>query len=103
MKTTISDKAQAELREIGDWIADDNPARADSFVLELIDRCRAIGPNPTLYPVASNIPGTAVRRRLYKGYLIFYRVKIDEVEIIHIVHSMRNYAALFEQDDHTNE
>jgi plasmid stabilization system protein ParE len=39
MKLVITDEAKADLRQISEWIAEDNPARALSFVDELEDRC----------------------------------------------------------------
>jgi toxin ParE1/3/4 len=35
MKLVFTDEAKADLRQIGEWIAEDNPVRAFSFVDEL--------------------------------------------------------------------
>jgi toxin ParE1/3/4 len=40
MIVVISDAAEAELEAIGDWIAEANPTRALSFVMELRRRWR---------------------------------------------------------------
>ena len=43
MHVTISEAAENELEEIGNFIARDNPQRADSFVLELLERLPGAG------------------------------------------------------------
>jgi toxin ParE1/3/4 len=41
MIVVIGDAAEAELEAIGDWVAETNPTRALSFVMELRRRCEA--------------------------------------------------------------
>jgi plasmid stabilization system protein ParE len=53
MRVTITDLAKADLSEIGDFILEDNPLRAESFVYELLDRCAA------LRNIRSAIPSSA--------------------------------------------
>ena len=42
----LREEAIADLEEIGDYIALDNPVRARSFVARIKARCLAIGRNP---------------------------------------------------------
>jgi toxin ParE1/3/4 len=101
MRVILSEAAQSDLEAIVDWIAQDSPQRADQFGEELVARCNGIGRNPRLYPIASNIATSGVRRRLHKGYLIFYSLIANEVKILHILNGARDYPALFADDDHT--
>ena len=39
MHVIITEPAEADLEEIGDYIARDNEARAETFVAEIIERC----------------------------------------------------------------
>lgn len=39
MIVVLTDEAKADLERIGDFIAADNPRRAETFVVELLDRC----------------------------------------------------------------
>ena len=104
MKIVFTDAAKADLRDIGDWIAEDNPVRARSFIVELRRKTLSIGVNPRLYPLALNLEVQGIRRRLYRGYLIFYRVGENRIDILHILHGARDYEALMgEGDPHTKE
>jgi toxin ParE1/3/4 len=53
MIVLISDAAEAELETIGDWIAEANPTRALSFVMELRRRCEALSDVPRGFPASS--------------------------------------------------
>jgi toxin ParE1/3/4 len=41
-------RAQADLREIRDYILRDNPTRSESFVEELPVRCQSLADNPSI-------------------------------------------------------
>jgi plasmid stabilization system protein ParE len=92
MELVITEPAEAELEEIGDYISEDNPARADSFTLELLERCSGLAENPTRYAVFTRWRGRELRKCPHGRYLIFYSIVGDAVEINHIVHSARDYA-----------
>jgi toxin ParE1/3/4 len=54
----LSPRTAADLEEIADYIARDNPVRAASFVAELEATCRAVAASPQLYPARSDLaPG----------------------------------------------
>jgi toxin ParE1/3/4 len=83
----FSQRANADLEAIGDWIARDNPGRAISFVAELRNACEALGANPRIYPL---LPGSrTLRKRTFAQYLILYRVRA-EVFIVSIWHGARD-------------
>jgi toxin ParE1/3/4 len=42
----FTDAAEADSEAIGDWIAEDDPKRAVSFVTELRGRCRSLADKP---------------------------------------------------------
>jgi toxin ParE1/3/4 len=91
MIVVISDAAEAELEAIGDWIAEANPTRARSFVMELCRRCEALSDLPRGLPLVPRYEHLGIRRRPYGDYLIFYRVLNDTVEILHVLHGARDY------------
>jgi plasmid stabilization system protein ParE len=35
-----------------------------------------------------------IRRRPYRGYLIFYRIGRDAVQILHVIHGARDYTPI---------
>jgi len=100
VKVVFSQKAERDLEDIADWIARDNPERAESFVVELIRTCKSIGRAPRSYPFADRNRDPTLRRRIHGSYLIFFDIGTKEVEILHVVHGARDYAQIvFENDE----
>ena len=79
MNVVLSDEAEADLEQIGDYIARDNPARAGTFLDELEESCRELGHMPLAYPLLPRYERFGIRRRVHGNYLIFYRVERDAV------------------------
>lgn len=94
MIVVISGEAEDDLRRIGNWIAQDSPGRAETFVDELFDACRGLSHSPRAYPFVTGHEQTGVRRRSYRSYLIFYRLKDERVEILHVIHGARDYESI---------
>ena len=99
MKVVLTEEARSDLEQIGDYIAQDNPVRAASFVQELIDKARQLGELPSGFPLLPRYERIGIRRRTHGNYAIFYRVETDRVSVIHILHGARDYeAVLFPED-----
>ena len=99
MRVVWTAAAQADLAEISDYIAADNPTRSLSFINEIVDAGEAIGDMPRIFPLVPRLEHKAVRRRIYGQYLIFYRLEAESVQILHVVHAARDYVrALFPED-----
>jgi plasmid stabilization system protein ParE len=45
----ITAQAEADLERIGDYIAEDNPQRAASFIQELLERCERLAEHRTVF------------------------------------------------------
>jgi plasmid stabilization system protein ParE len=90
MRLQFSTESKADLREIGDYIALDNPLRALTFVGELEECCSALTKMPLRFP---RIPrsGVEMRRRVFKGYSIFYILDGDAVIIARILNNAVDY------------
>ena len=91
MIIVISDEAEADLEKIGDDIAADSPQRAVTFVRELREKCETLVDAPRGYPLVPRYEHVGIRRRPHGNYLIFYRVGIDAVEVVHVIHGAREY------------
>jgi len=89
MRFRFSRRAEADLEEIGDFIARDNPMRAVSFVGELRDHCRKLLTFPQAAPLRPEL-GDDVRLRVFGNYVVLYVVHLDLLEIRRIVHGARN-------------
>lgn len=93
----LTASAESDLEQIGDFIAQDNPKRALSFVLELRDKCLHLAEMPYGFPLVPRYERYGIRRRVHGNYLIFYRIDVDQVTVIHVLHGAREYTAfLFE-------
>jgi plasmid stabilization system protein ParE len=94
----ISAAAEADLESIGDWIARENPTRAESFIQELREACLSLANAPLGYSPVPRYEHADVRRRPHGNYLIFYRVMDDEVVVLHVLHGARDYDAVLFPD-----
>jgi plasmid stabilization system protein ParE len=90
----LTDEAALDLEQIGDAIARDNPERAVTYVRELRVSCESLGEFPKAYPLVPRYEDFGVRRRVHGNYLIFYRIGIDTVDVLHVLHGALDYAAL---------
>ncbi len=98
MKILLSLEAESDLEAIGLFIAQDNPARAISFLSELRAKCEALAELPRGFPRVPRYGDAEVRRRMHGNYAIFYRVDDRTVTILHILHGARDYAAILFPD-----
>lgn len=75
--------------EIALCIAQDNPARALTFVDELEDRCVALGNAPGIGTARPDL-GDGICMLPHGRYLIFYRQTSRSVRIERVMHSARD-------------
>ena len=87
-RLVFSPRAQADLEEIGDYIARNNPVRAISFLDELQAHCMRVLTAPTAYPSREDA-GRGIRVAVHGRYLILFRASLDEVRIERVVHGAR--------------
>jgi toxin ParE1/3/4 len=91
----LSPRAVADLEEIAEYIARDNPGRAASFVAELEAKCQAVAASPELYPARADLaPG--LRTAVHGRYLVLYcdLPGEDTVRVERVLHSARNLPRL---------
>ncbi len=91
----LSPRAAADLEEIADTIARDNPARAATFIAELEAKCRAVARTPDLSPARPDLaPG--LRMAVHDRYLVLYCDMPAEnaVRVERVLHSARNLPRL---------
>lgn len=98
MKVLITTEAEAGLEAIGDYIALDNPLRAQSFVRDLYRLCLEIADMPQAWPLVPRYEHHGVRRRVHGRYLIFYRTGADRITILHILNGAMDVEAILFPD-----
>ncbi|HXG80274.1 MAG TPA: type II toxin-antitoxin system RelE/ParE family toxin [Sphingomicrobium sp.] len=94
MIVELTAEAEQDIERIGDWIAADNPARAESFVEELLAACKSLADFPERFPLVPRYERHGVRHRVHGNYLIFYRVGNGRVVVLHVLHGAMDYAGL---------
>lgn len=86
--------ASDDLRQIGDYISQDNPARALTFVAELREHCRRIAARPRMHRLREEF-GPGVRSAVHGAYLVLYTHQDDgQVVIERVVHGARDLGEL---------
>jgi toxin ParE1/3/4 len=95
LKVEFSNEAGIDLEAIGDWIAQDNPNRAYSFVRELRNECLKLKDFSKRNSLFKNSDLGEVRKRPYGNDIIFYVVENDIVIIARILHGARDTSDLF--------
>jgi toxin ParE1/3/4 len=86
--------AEADLEEIVDYIAADNPAAASEFVGRLEDLAVRLAETPGMgRPRPEFLPG--LRSFKLGRYLVFYRVAAGGIEVVRVLHGARHFPALF--------
>ncbi len=89
----LTDEAEGDLERIGDYIAQDNPGRALSFVRELREKCITLADMHNMFPL---VPRYGIRRRVHGNYMIFYRVETNQVVVVHILNGAMDYATILQ-------
>ncbi len=99
MKVFFAPAAKLDLLSIGEHIAEENPTRAASFVDEIIDHCYTLADLPRRYPLVPRYEHWGIRRCVHGNYLIFYRVRENAVDIVHVLHGAMDYESMLFPDE----
>jgi toxin ParE1/3/4 len=82
-----------DLAEITDFIARDNPRRAEQFEEELLDHAQKIAREPLAYVERRDLqPG--LRSCAHGSYVIFFTVNAKGVRVERILHGARDLPPL---------
>jgi toxin ParE1/3/4 len=90
MRLVLTPRAERGLEAIGDWIAQDNPVRAATFMDEFEVRLGILTQSPMGFPLAPGYERLGVRRYVWRDYLAFYRIHGPYVIVLHIAHGARD-------------
>jgi plasmid stabilization system protein ParE len=84
-------QARRHVREITDYIGQDDPAAAARFARDLVLRAASLGRFPRSGAVYVHRRGFEVRQIAYRKYRIFFRVRprLKWVEILAVRHGAR--------------
>jgi toxin ParE1/3/4 len=87
--------AQADLIEIGLYIARDSPVNAERFIDALERECRKLAEAP--FDIGQRCEGLhpELRRHNFKRYAMIYRPVPDGIELVGVFHGSRELEAIF--------
>jgi toxin ParE1/3/4 len=95
----LSDDAQADLVEIGTYIAQDSPRRSLSFIRELRRACMELSEMAERFAIVGGKRSGGLRRRPRGSYGIYFEVGEDHVTVIRILNAARDLGSLLGADD----
>ena len=97
MIVVLTAEAESDIEAIGDYIAQDNPARALTFIRDLQEQCETLADFPNRFPLVPGYEQRGVRRRVFGNYAIFYRTEVSRVIVLHVLHGARHYEAILSE------
>jgi toxin ParE1/3/4 len=95
MRLEFSRWVEGDLKSIADYIAEDNPMRAVSFIREIREKIRMVARQPLTYQLRPEI-GEVARLAVVGRYLLLFRVMNETVRIERVVYGGRELSALFQ-------
>lgn len=99
MNVEFANAAKADLVAIGDYISQDNPDRASTFIDEIVDCCERLAMKPYAHALVPRFADFGIRKRTFGNYLIFYHASEERVEILHVLNAARDYEAILLADN----
>jgi toxin ParE1/3/4 len=95
MLVELSSFIESDLEAIADYIAQDNPMRAVSFIREIREELRLVGQNPLLYQLRPEI-GEDARLAVVGRYVILFHVVGEVVRIERVIFGGLDLPTLFQ-------
>lgn len=97
MRLVITPLAQRDLETIGDYIAEDNPVRAVTFIRELRAHCSKVRQMPQAYRLRPDI-AEGIRSSVYGRYVFYFVIESDIVRIVRVLHGAMDAVAHLDTD-----
>ena len=95
MLVELSSFIESDLEAIADYIAQDNPMRAVSFIREIREELRLVGQNPLLYQLRPEI-GEDARLAVVGRYVILFHIVGEVVRIERVIFGGRDLPTFFQ-------
>ncbi len=98
MRIEVSSLVEGDLDAIADFIAQDNPRRALSFLRQIRAQILALGQRPLRFRSRTEVDEDA-RVALVGRYGILFRIRDDVVRVERVVYVTHDLLALFQQEE----
>lgn len=92
----LSPEAASDLRELIEFIAEDNPDAARRFLARLRGEMERIVATPGIGHRREDLTEQPVRFWPVGRYLVIYRQEGQDVEVVRVLHGARDVAALLD-------
>ena len=95
MRLELSRYVEVDLDAIADFIAQDNPSRAVTFIQDIRKKFADIQLTPLIYQLRPDI-GEEARMASVGNYVILFRIQDNAVRIERIAYGARNLPGVFD-------
>jgi toxin ParE1/3/4 len=92
----LSAHAESDLAEIQLYIAQDSPSAAKRLIDRLFKRFHFLGRFPEAGERQPHAGSGDLRTFSHGSYVIYYRIRVQNIEIVRVVHGARDTASVFE-------
>jgi toxin ParE1/3/4 len=93
----LSPKAERDLDELADYIADRSPSAAVHEVEKLLDKFALLGRNPLLGEMRNDLSRN-LRGFVAGSFLILYTPTANGIEVARVVHAARDLGSFLRQE-----
>jgi toxin ParE1/3/4 len=90
----LSSLAWQDFRDIGFYIARDNPSAADRLLALIDDKCRMLAANPELGERVPDLVQGQYRRFTVGSYVIYYLPTAEGITVARVLHGARDHTQL---------
>ena len=97
MRIEFSRFIEGDLEAIADYIAQDNPARAVTFIREIRTKIRGVARHPQLYRLRPEV-GEEARIAVIGRYILLFRIVGKSVRFERVVFGGRDLPAMVKGD-----
>ena len=84
-----TERSLEDLNEIYDYIARDSKSYATLFIKKIYESIQKLKDFPKIGRIVPEINISTVREIIFQNYRIIYRIMVDYVEIITVIHGNR--------------
>lgn len=95
MRVTLSPQAERDVEAIGDYIAEDNPLRALTFIDEMRAQCEKIARAPQAYRTRPEL-AEGLRSCAHGNFVIFFTATRTHLTVVRVLHGAMDIPAHFQ-------
>ena len=91
---SFTSRANADLTQILDYIELDRPQTATKVVARIREKCELLRTNPEMGPARPEF-AKDMRSLIVQRWIVYYRVKTNEIQVIRVLDGARDVRGLF--------